>query len=189
MLGYLGVPLPTPQHRDTAHLIRCVLSRYWMYFIKKSAIQVKKQSLLWPGASQRRIYYHHKICGVNYQLLALIVYWSSPNAELLVAVDHSQLWTMASLPVDPIDWSHPPPASEVPPERLVHSTNRCSLSSTGNWSCNFSMRGNHSAYAATQGIGLTFVFIYIWNSKILSKLNFTFYIFLGGNYYFFVHIV
>ena len=56
------------------------------------------------------------------------------------------MWT-----VDPINRSHPPPSLTVPPKRFVHSINRCSLSSTGNRSCNFSMRSNHLAYAATQG--------------------------------------
>ena len=76
------------------------------------------------------------------------------NMELLVAVDHNQLWTMASETVDPIQWSHLPPSREVPPERLVHSINRCSSATTRNPSCNlatFSMWGNHLAYAATQG--------------------------------------
>ena len=73
-----------------------------------------------------------------------------PNGELLVAVNHNQLRTMASETVDPIEWSHPPPTWAVPPERLVHSINQCNLS--GNRTCNFSMRGNHLAYAATQGI-------------------------------------
>ena len=59
---------------------------------------------------------------------------------------------MASETVDPIDLSHAPSSWAVPPERLVLSINRCSLSSTGNRPCNFSMRGNHLAYAATQGI-------------------------------------
>ena len=31
----------------------------------------------------------------------------SPNGELLVAVDHNELWTMASETVDPLDWPHP----------------------------------------------------------------------------------
>ena len=58
---------------------------------------------------------------------------------------------MASETVYPIDWSHPPPSWAVPPERLVLSINRCGLCSTGNRSFNFSMRGNHLAYAATRG--------------------------------------
>ena len=62
-----------------------------------------------------------------------------PNVELLVAVNHNQLRTMASETVDPIDWSHPPPSWAVPPERLVHSINQCNIS-------------NHLAYAVTQGI-------------------------------------
>ena len=44
-------------------------------------------------------------CGVNYQLLAVIT--EITNGELLVAVDHNQLWIMASETVDPIGWSHP----------------------------------------------------------------------------------
>ena len=62
---------------------------------------------------------------------------------------------MASETVDPIDWSHPPPSWAVPPERLVHSINRCNLATAGIRSCNlatFSMWGNHLAHAATQGI-------------------------------------
>ena len=43
----------------------------------------------------------------------------------------------------------PPPLSAVLPERLVHSVNQCNIS--GNRTCNRSMRGNHLAYAATQG--------------------------------------
>ena len=38
---------------------------------------------------------------------------------------------MASETVDPIDWSHPPPTWAVPPERLVHSINRCSSAAAG----------------------------------------------------------
>ena len=70
--------------------------------------------------------------------------------ELLVAVNHNQLWTMASETVDPIDWSHPAPTWAVPPERHVHSINQCHLSATR--TCNRSMRGNHLAYTATQGM-------------------------------------
>ena len=44
------------------------------------------------------------------------------------------------------------PSWAVSPEPLLHSINLCSLSSTGNQPCNFSIRGNHLAYAATQGI-------------------------------------
>ena len=72
------------------------------------------------------------------------------NGELLVAVNRNKLRTMASETVDPIDWSHPPPSWEVSPERLEHSINQCNLS--GNRTCNRSMRGNHLAYAATQGM-------------------------------------
>ena len=63
---------------------------------------------------------------------------------------------MASETVDPIDWSHPSPSWAVPPEQVVHSINQCSSATAGIRSCNlatFSMRGNHLAYAATQGKG------------------------------------
>ena len=59
-----------------------------------------------------------------------------PNGELLVAVDHNQLRTIESLPVDPIDWLHPPPSRAVPPERLVHSINRSGSATAEIWSCN-----------------------------------------------------
>ena len=48
----------------------------------------------------------------------------------------------------------PPPSWAVPPERLVLSINRCSLTSTRNRSYNFSMQGSHLVYAATQGINM-----------------------------------
>ena len=81
-----------------------------------------------------------------------------PNGELLVAVNHNQLRTMPTETVDPIDWSHPPSSWAVPPERHVHSINRCNLSGTR--TCNRSMRGpqqrgNHLANAATQGFKQT----------------------------------
>ena len=62
------------------------------------------------------------------------------NGELLVAVNHNQLRTMASETVDPIDWSHSPPSWAAPPELHVHSINQCNLSGTR--TC------NHLAYAA-----------------------------------------
>ena len=80
------------------------------------------------------------------------------NGELMVAVDHN-LRTMTSETVDPIDRSLPRPSWAVPPERLVHSINRCSTATAGIRSCNlatFSMQGNHLVYAATQGISLQF---------------------------------
>ena len=50
-----------------------------------------------------------------------------PNWQLLVAVDHNQVRKMAAETVDPIVWLHLPPSWAAPPERLVHSINRCSL--------------------------------------------------------------
>ena len=75
-----------------------------------------------------------------------------PNGELPVAVNHNQLRTMASERVDAIDWSHLPPSWAVSPELHVHSINQCNLSGTR--MCNRSMRGNHLAYVATQGINV-----------------------------------
>ena len=89
---------------------------------------------------------------VNCQLLAVCTeaaYWGTP----IVAVNSIQLRTMASETVDPIDWSHLPPSWAVPHERLVHSINQCNLSR--NRTRNRSMRGNHLAYAPTQGIAAT----------------------------------
>ena len=42
--------------------------------------------------------------------------------ELLVAVNHNQLWTIASETVDPIDWSHPHPTHCSTPwaPRIAH---------------------------------------------------------------------
>ena len=105
------------------------------------------KSLLWPGASQWRIYYHRIWVQLSTTCSNVL---KQPNGELLVAVNHNQLRTMASETVDPIDWSQPPPSWAVPPERQVHSINQSNLSGTR--TCNRGMRGNHLAYAATQGI-------------------------------------
>ena len=96
---------------------------------------------------QWRIYYH-RMWGKLSTTCSNVL--KQPNGELLVAVNHNLLWTMASETVDPIDWSHPPPSFAVPPARLVHSINQCNLS--GIQTCNRSMRGNRLAYAATQGM-------------------------------------
>ena len=96
-----------------------------------------------------------------------------PNGELPVAVNHNQLRIMASETVDPIDWSHPPPSWAVLPESLVHCINQCNLS--GNRTCNRSMRGNHVAYAATQG-RLILHYICIFHSKI--SINHRIYIYI-----------
>ena len=67
----------------------------------------EKVKSLWPGASQWRSYYHRMWCQLS-------TTWSNvlkqPNGELLVAINHNQLRTMASETLDPIDWSHPPPS-------------------------------------------------------------------------------
>ena len=104
-------------------------------------------SLLWPGASQWRIYCQ-RMWGELSTTCSNVL--KQPNGELLVVVNHNQLRTMASETEDPIYWSHPPPSWAVSPDRLVQSINQCKLS--GNQTCNRSMRGNHLAYAATQGI-------------------------------------
>ena len=107
---------------------------------------------------------------------------TQPNGELLVAVNHNQLQTMASETVDKIDWSHPPPSWVVPPERHVHSINQSNLSGTR--TCNRSMRGNHLANATTQSMGLCLFPCGYWCSKrCFELLNvtmvFEFLIFIG----------
>ena len=82
------------------------------------------KTLLWPGASQLRIYYHRMRVQLSTTCSNVLKH---PNGELLFAVNHNQLRTVASETVDPIDWSHPPPSWAVPPERLVHSINQCNL--------------------------------------------------------------
>ena len=91
--------------------------------------------------------YYHRMWGQLSTTCSNVL--KKPNEELLVAVNHNQLRTMASETVDPIDWSHPPPSWAVLPERHVYGINECNLSGTR--TCNRSMRGNHPAYAATQG--------------------------------------
>ena len=73
-------------------------------------------------------------CWINYQLLAVITevaQWGTPSCS-----GPKPARTMASETVDSIDWSHPPPSLAVPPERLVHSVNRCSSATAGIRSCN-----------------------------------------------------
>ena len=92
-------------------------------------------------------------CGVNFQLLA-VIYWSSPMGNsLLQSTITSYGQFQQRRQIHPINWSHPPPSWAVPPERLVHSINRCSSATAGIRPCNlatFSMRGNHLTYATTQ---------------------------------------
>ena len=100
---------------------------------------------------QWRIVYYHRMWGQLSTTCSNLL--KDPDGELLVAVDHNQVRTMASEKVDSIDWSHPPPSWAVPPDRLVHSKNRCSSATAGIRSCNlatFSMRGIHLAYETTQ---------------------------------------
>ena len=60
-----------------------------------------------------RIYYHRMRVQLSTTCSNVL---KQPNGELLVALNHNQLRTMASETVDPIDWSHPPPSWAVPPE-------------------------------------------------------------------------
>ena len=87
----------------------------------------KKVKSSWPGASQWRIYYHRMWGQLSTTCSNVLKH---PNGELLVAVNHNQLWTMVSEMVDPIDWLHPPPSWTIPPERHVLSINQCNLSGT-----------------------------------------------------------
>ena len=124
-----------------------------------------ENSLLWPGASQWRIYYHRMWVQLSTTRSNVL---KQHNCELLVAVNHNQLRTMASETVDPIDWLHPPPSWAVSPEHHVHSINQCNLS--GTWTCNRSMWGNQLAYASTQG------------KQILSWINYISESDKGANY-------
>ena len=63
--------------------------------------------------SQWRIYYH-RMWGQLSTTCSKIL--KQPNGELLVAVGHNHIHTMASETVYPIDWSHSPPLWAVPPE-------------------------------------------------------------------------
>ena len=72
---------------------------------------LSKVSLLWPGSSQWRIYYH-RMWGQLSITCNNRLKW--PKGELLVAVDHNHLRTMASETADPIDWSHPHPCGQYP---------------------------------------------------------------------------
>ena len=80
---------------------------------------VIKKRLLWPGASQWRIYYHRMWGQLSTTFSNLL---KQPNGELLVAVDHNQLRTIASETVSPIDWLHPPSSWAVPPDLQVLKT-------------------------------------------------------------------
>ena len=92
-------------------------------------------------------------CGFNYQLLA-VIYWSS-----LVAVNHSQLRTMASETVDPIDWLHPPPYTRQYPLSSTYCTLQCGLGCKSQdlllWvrrdRATFGIPDQRTACAATQG--------------------------------------
>ena len=65
-------------------------------------------------------------CGFNYQPPP-VIYWSSPNGELLVAVNNNQQRTMASEKVDTIDWPHPPPYNRAVPLSSTYCTLQCGL--------------------------------------------------------------
>ena len=78
---------------------------------------------------------------VNYQLLAVILL-KQPNWQLLVAVDHNQLRTMAPETIQPIDCGYP--FSDI---RTVQ------IGATSAWNRTmvaFRIRSNNLAYAATQ---------------------------------------
>ena len=122
-------------------------SRHYSLCIAFHGADNEEGILLWPGASQWRIYYHRMWVQLWTTCSNLL---KQPNGELLVVVNHNQLRTMASETVDPIDWSHPLPSWAVPPVLYLHCINQRILSGTR--TCNRSMRGNHLAYAATQGI-------------------------------------
>ena len=64
------------------------------------------------------------LCRVNYQIFAVMLLKSS-DGQLLVAVDHKKLHTMASKMEFPIDWPGPHTLHRaVLPEHHLYSTNR-----------------------------------------------------------------
>ena len=89
---------------------------------------VKKKGKVFCGQEPPSGEFTTAECRVNYQLCTCSNVLKQPTEELPVAVNHNQLRTMVSEKVDPIDRSHPPPSWVVPPERLVHRINQCSLS-------------------------------------------------------------
>ena len=101
-----------------------------------------------------RIYYHRMWGQLSTTCINLLKY---PNWELLVAVDHNQLQTIASETVDPIDWSHPLPSSwAVPPElHVLHGLNPAYKSQEH---ASMGMPVQHTACAATQGIKNCFIY-------------------------------
>ena len=95
------------------------------------------------------------------------------NGELLVAVNHNQLRTMASENVDPIDWLHPPPYTGQYPLSSTYCTLQCGLGCKSedslHWvSCErvtFGTPDQRTACAATQGIG----YYYFKNKIVVQK--------------------
>ena len=79
-----------------------------------------------------RIYYHRMWVQLLTTYSDLL---KEPNGELLVAVNHNQLRTMASETVDPIDWSHPPPYKGQYPwaPRIAHCNASCKSQDLLHW--------------------------------------------------------
>ena len=109
------------------------------------------------GASQWRIYYHRMWVQLSTTCSNL---QKQPNGDLLVAVNHNQLPTMASETVDPIDWSHPPPYTGQYPLSSTCCTLQCGLGCksqdllhlVNRERATFGMPDQRTACAATQGI-------------------------------------
>ena len=83
--------------------LKSVLSNIGLGINAKKSLKVK--SLLRQGASKLRIYYDG-MWGQSSTTCSNPL--KQPNGELPVAVKQSQLRTMASKTVDPIDWPLPP---------------------------------------------------------------------------------
>ena len=66
--------------------------------------------------------YYHRMWGQLSTTCSNVL--KQPNGELLVAVDHNHIRTMALETVDPIDWLHHPPSWAVPLElHALHGVN------------------------------------------------------------------
>ena len=112
-------------------------------------------------------------CGVNYQLLAV----KQPNGELPIAVGHSQLSTMASETIDPINRQLLPTLhkSVLLKFHLLHGANegyksQDLLQPVRRENATFGMPGQRAACAATQLIK-TYVYVMRFQKRIVTSIE------------------
>ena len=143
------MPLLAISLLNTVHYKRCrqIQLKYFTYILN-----IKVGSFMARRKKQWRIYYHSLWGQLSTTAVKLL---KQTNCQLRVAVDHSQLRTMASEMVDPIDWPLPPTLySAVPPERHLLGANadhKSQVQSVERERVTFGTLGHRIAYAATQG--------------------------------------